>query len=702
MGNISIQQRFALWAGISLFIIVISSAAIGIWQFSATKDELSEQSEDVIRGQVEEYLTTLSQEISLSMAADLAQGLNKAQTLANAMASLARFDLDKKRELALDMLEETLFDNPDFLGTYVNFEPNTFNENDQVYANQLGSDKMGRFIPYLTRQSSDETLVENLAGFLDQTLDQNGIRAGEYYLCSKDSNQSCIIDPYLYPIDGVDTLLTSLVAPINKDGRFIGIAGVDISAAFIQQLTRESAADLYEGNSDVILISPKGIISGHSDNADIIGSNLSALNGTIKGDIESSLNNQEAVVSMHGDTVAVVMPFTVAGLPENWVIAISVPTHLIMQAVVAQNKLLDNAQNNFFAFMLVAGLILAAAGTLVIWFVSRSSIRPLRDMTRLVSSIAEGEGDLTHTIDIKRKDETGELAGHLNTFIGNLRSMIQHSVQVGEQVSQLAQQSNHICESTTGQVHHQQFLIEQVVAAVTQMSAAAQEVAHSASNVANAATRADEAASKGNEVMQSTATSISNVAHSSGQAQAAMNELEQNSESIIGILSVIQAIAEQTNLLALNAAIEAARAGEQGRGFAVVADEVRALASRTHDATGDIHAKLNTLQSGSRHAASLMSESADMVTSAVEQANESEIALAEIKQAIEEIKEMTFQIATATEEQSSVCEDVTKNITEISQVATEAADGSHQLEQISNDLKGTADALSKQLSTFKV
>ncbi|TVQ68384.1 MAG: methyl-accepting chemotaxis protein [Oceanospirillales bacterium] len=702
MTNISIQQRFALWAGICLFIVVISSAAIGIWQFSVTKDSLSQQSEQVIKEQVEEFLTVMSKEISSSMSSSLERGLNKAQTLASAMSALVSYDLEEKRELALDILGAVLLDNSDFLGTFVNFEPNTFTRFDFQYANTTGSDNAGRFIPYLTLQTSGEILVENLEGFLDQTRDQNGIRVGEYYLCSKDNNRSCIVDPYLYPIDGVDTLLTSLVAPVTQEGRFIGIAGVDISVAFIQQLTVSSAKNLYQGNSQVILVSPQGIISGHSNNANIVGNTIRELPGDIRNNIQNSLNSKQIFISMQGENVEVFMPFSVAGLPEHWVIAISVPTQLIMEGLVEQNQLLESAQRSFFGFMVTAGLILAALGTGIIWLVSSSSIRPLKNMTGLVSSIAQGEGDLTRTIDITRKDETGELASYLNTFINNLRKMIQQMVTVGEQVNQLARQSNSICESTTQQVNHQQILIEQVVTAVTEMSSTAQEIASSAANVASSATRADEAALRGNDIMRSTTASILKVAERSEQAKTAMNELEQNSQSIIGILSVIQAIAEQTNLLALNAAIEAARAGEQGRGFAVVADEVRALASRTHDATGDIHSKLTTLQSGSRQAASLMTESAEMVASTVEQAHHTETVLTEIKQAIEEIRGMTYQIAAATEEQSAVCDDVTKNITEISHVAHDAAEGAQQLDQVGRELNSAATTLKKQLSSFKV
>ncbi|MBT00124.1 MAG: methyl-accepting chemotaxis protein [Oceanospirillaceae bacterium] len=702
MNKLSIQQRFAIWAGVSLFAVVLGSTAVGIWQFSETKDELAVQSEQTINAMVEDYLEAISQEITLSMAGSLAEGLDKAESLASSMAVLSRYDVDEKRSLALDALAELLADNPDFLGTYVNFEPDTFNRNDALFADTQGSDSDGRFVPYVTRQSPDSVLVENLEGYLDQTVDDNGVRAGEYYLCSKDSGRSCIIDPYLYPIDGVETLLTSLVAPIKSQGRFIGIAGVDISAAFIQKLTVTSAADLYQGNSEIILVSPRGIVSGHSGDAGLVGQNVSALSTSVGASIEQSRNSGLVKVSIKEKRVEVVTPFTVSDLPDTWALVMSVPTDLVMRAVDEQNELLDTAQTSFFGLMLLAGLILVAAGIVVIWLVSRSTIRPLVNMTTLVSSIAEGEGDLTRTIDVTRQDETGELAGHLNTFIGNLRKMIGEMVQVGAQVSQLSQRSNSICGSTAAQISEQQILIDQVVTAITEMSATAQEVAGSASNVADAASKADDAAERGNEVMQSTAASIGKVAKSSEQAKEAMTELKRNSEDIVGILTVIQGIAEQTNLLALNAAIEAARAGEQGRGFAVVADEVRALARRTQDATGDIQAKLDALQKGSHQAEGLMTESVEMVGATVEQANRSEAALSEIKQAIQKIREMTFQIATATEEQSAVCEDVTRNITDISQVAVETAEGAERLSSVGTEFERAAGTLNKRLSTFKV
>jgi len=199
-----------------------------------------------------------------------------------------------------------------------------------------------------------------------------------------------------------------------------------------------------------------------------------------------------------------------------------------------------------------------------------------------------------------------------------------------------------------------------------------------------------------------TSESIHSVSSSVQESESAMLELEKNSEAIVSILSVIQGIAEQTNLLALNAAIEAARAGEKGRGFAVVADEVRALASRTQDATVDIHEKLSVLQQGSRQASAAMHQSGQQVTETVDLARAAESALQDIQQAIKEVTEMTFQIASATEEQSAVCEDVSKNLTKISQLVGHTTEGALQLSRVGNELDDAANTLKQQLGSFKV
>ena len=701
--HLSIQQRFSIWAGLSLLTVVIVTALIGVWQFGSIKQSLAEQSREVTEQQAQNYLQILAKDTAAQLRIPLERALYTAQANAAAMqAVIADSAITDKRGLAVRMLEQSLTLNNDFLGAYVAFEPNAVDGSDFLSRDSLGSDDRGRFLPYVVRSDSDSFVVENLEGLEDATPDENGVRAGEYYLCSKDSKSSCVIDPYLYPIDGEQVLLTSLVAPVMEDGRFIGISGIDISAAFLQSMIADVAAQLYQGIGQTLLVSPRGVIVGHSQQPDLIGQNLNALDNELK---EALLAVSEAghsqILQQQGQFI-VLSPFNMPGSEQGWVTYLAVPEAEVLAAVAEQEQFLDRAQTTFISSTSLLGLVLALIGVGVVWLVARSSIQPLSDMTTLVASIAEGDGDLTQKLDIQRKDETGKLSGFLNIFIGKLRKLIQQLIPLGENVSKLSAEGRQISEQTRVEMDQQQQLLEEMVSAVTEMAASAQQIAGNADRTSQFVGKANESSQSGAGLVKRTSESIHEVSNSVQESQSAMLELEKNSEAIVSILSVIQGIAEQTNLLALNAAIEAARAGEKGRGFAVVADEVRALASRTQVATVDIKDKLSVLQKGSRQAAAAMQQSGQQVTETVDLARAAETALQDIQQAIMEVTEMTFQIASATEEQSAVCEDVSKNLNKISQLVEHTTEGARQLNQVGNQLDEAANSLKQQLGSFKV
>lgn len=701
--NISIQQRVALWTGLCLLLVVTTTTAVGLYLFANVKESLSESSTATIEEQVGEYLAVLAGEVSARVEIPILDALKSAETTASAITAILDDDLNSiSRRAVLSILEQKLKDNQDYLGTFVAFEPNAFDGEDATNRAAVGSDFNGRFMPYVVRQGNNSAFVEALEGLEDSTLDENGMRAGEYYLCPRDSNQSCVIDPYLYPVDGVEELLSSLVAPVRSNGRFVGISGVDVSVNFLQSITETANAGLYDGAGQVALFSPRGVISGSSRFADLIGTNLQSISAAERSLVQSASRSGAIQTSRIGQEIAVANPFSMPGNADQWVVLISVPERLALAAVDNQERLLTDAQQRFLGSTLLLGLLVGGAGFLIVWVVSRTAMKPLTIMTQLVASIAEGEGDLTHQISIKRQDETGKLAGYLNTFIGKLAGLIRETLPLGEEVGALAADGRRISNDTSAQVEEQRELINQVVTAVTEMSAAAQEIAESSARTSDYATQADEYALSGADVVKQTAHAIAQVNSSTEQVQHAMTILTQHSDDIVGILGVIQAIAEQTNLLALNAAIEAARAGEQGRGFAVVADEVRALAARTQDATVDINEKLQALQEGSSKAQSSMQASGELVQKTVALSAEAEASIANIKQAVDEIRSMTYQIATATEEQSSVCEDVSKNMTAISSLVEETSNGAIQLSDVGAKLDVAASGLGSRLNQFKV
>ncbi|MGE8359893.1 methyl-accepting chemotaxis protein [Pseudomonas sp.] len=280
--------------------------------------------------------------------------------------------------------------------------------------------------------------------------------------------------------------------------------------------------------------------------------------------------------------------------------------------------------------------------------------------------------------------------------------MISQVVSSVQKVSDSSEHTADIAIRTNQGVHKQLAEIELVATAVHQMTATAQDVARNATHAAEAANHADQAASQGKQIVQHTSDAITALAGEIGRAVGVVQNLAKDSENINAILVAIRGIAEQTNLLALNAAIEAARAGEQGRGFAVVADEVRNLAQKTQQATEEIQSMIQQLQHGTREVVKVMEDSQQKTDVSVRQASEAARALESITQAVSVINDMNTQIASAAEEQSAVAEDINRNVTSIGQVANEVAGGADEASQASAELTKLAEQQRRLINQFKV
>ena len=283
-----------------------------------------------------------------------------------------------------------------------------------------------------------------------------------------------------------------------------------------------------------------------------------------------------------------------------------------------------------------------------------------------------------------------------------MQEVIRQVTSSTSQLSAAAEEMSMITAETRTGVQRQQSETALVATAVNEMSSTVHEVANSAGTAASAASQADSQSEQGKQVVSSTVSSIRTLASEVETAANVIAQLEKDSESIGSVLEVIRGIAEQTNLLALNAAIEAARAGEQGRGFAVVADEVRSLASRTQESTQEIQEMIERLQKGSRDAVKAMQSGQEQAHSTVEQASQAETSLGEISSAVAQINEMNAHIAEASRQQGEVVEEINKNIINITQVADDSANGADQLSTASQEMASLAVDLETQVSHFKI
>jgi len=362
----------------------------------------------------------------------------------------------------------------------------------------------------------------------------------------------------------------------------------------------------------------------------------------------------------------------------------------------------DKAASDALVMGAVIGVVLLLLLGGLGMFTAMNVTGNINSVVSSLRELASGEGDLTKRLESKQHDEIGDLVEQFNGFISNIQSIITQVVASTHTLNTSSEEMLVVSEQSSQAVQRQLADVEQVATAMNEMTATVQEVARNTSDAATSAREASDEAVKGQTVVNNTVTSINQLANEIENASSVIQRLEEDSENIGTVLDVIKSIAEQTNLLALNAAIEAARAGEQGRGFAVVADEVRTLAQRTQTSTQEIQAIIEKLQSGAVEAVKAMNESRTQAQSSVDQSTKAGESLGTITEMVVRINEMNTQIASASEEQGEVAEQVNRSIVAISQVSEQAANSSEQIAQSSGGMQSMATTLNDLVTKFKV
>jgi len=327
-------------------------------------------------------------------------------------------------------------------------------------------------------------------------------------------------------------------------------------------------------------------------------------------------------------------------------------------------------------------------------------VRALASLPRIAAQMAEG--DLTTSFETNRSDEVGQIMNSMQATRNRLLDMVSQITGATSRLSSTSGQMTTVSSQTRDSIQQLHSEAEQSATAMNEMTASAQEVANNITHAAQAAQDANEETSSGQQIVDKTINEINGLAAQVEGASNSIHELEQDSQNISTVLDVIKGIAEQTNLLALNAAIEAARAGEQGRGFAVVADEVRTLASRTQESANEINDMIEKLQNGARQAVGAMNSSREQARSAVDQAAIAGTSLKTIADSVRRIDDMSAQIASAAEQQGAVAEEVNRNIVRISELAANSTDGANQTATASHELEGLAGELEGLVEHFKV
>ena len=369
-------------------------------------------------------------------------------------------------------------------------------------------------------------------------------------------------------------------------------------------------------------------------------------------------------------------------------------------AVVRQNveARLQEMLYSILGITLLVLVVISVAGMLL----TGTLLRPLRLMKDNLDDIAAGEGDLTRRLAVTSNDELGELATSFNRFVDKIHGMVRQVTEMTGQLNGLVSEVSSQAQRSESAMERQRHETDQVATAINEMSAAAQEVAKSAQGASVAAQQTDEQGRTAKRVVDGSIRQIHALVDDIRKSGTSLDSLQQDVSSIVSVLGVIRSIAEQTNLLALNAAIEAARAGEQGRGFAVVADEVRLLAQRTQKSTAEIQAMIERLQRHSDAAVKVIGDSSRSSQLTIEQANQAGQSLSSISQALRNLNGLNASIASATLQQSHVVDDINQNVTQAAQLSQSTALAAEQSTTASQHLRRLSEQLNDLLKQFRV
>ncbi|MGF1909800.1 methyl-accepting chemotaxis protein [Vibrio kasasachensis] len=502
-------------------------------------------------------------------------------------------------------------------------------------------------------------------------------RTRPWYKAANQMGKQVITEAYIDAITG--SLLVTIAEPISLNDGTKAVVGADI---LIDQLI-DDVINLNVGeNAHAMLIDMQAdTFLAHPDK-NMLLKPVSSLDSELNMGIIKSFSERGAIKIVERN-----------GLEKLYYFKAVPNTHWMF--AIEMDRQTEQAGHSFLLTELIitAVIITILVAMAISWLVS-FLFRDLLRVSKALDEIASGEADLTQRLVPHSNDEVGRLAISFNTFVNNMHQMVSKlslvSAALSEQATLTAQQAD---ERST-RIRTQQDEINMVATAINEMAAATQEVAGNADNTAQHSSQAVDVCINGGSQVVQTQTSIKNLAQEVAVATQVIQELEAHGHSINTILSTIQGIAEQTNLLALNAAIEAARAGEQGRGFAVVADEVRVLSQRTHSSTQEIQQMIETLQATTTRAVGIMSDSRLLADTSVIDSDSAAESLTLIQTAVEAISDMATQIASAAEEQASVTAEITRNTVGIRDVslelateATEAAQQASQLSQLSFELE---------------
>ena len=709
MRTLSIQWKITILSAVSLLAVAVLLICSTLYSLDKTKslvltqtdNKLKEDAVQLLVGRGEAETAHIGQYIQESQVrmAMLAQNLiaQKVHVQENYLGSgIMRRSLNSQ-------VKEAIASTPYALGVYTVILPNALGHSDDTYAenSEVGSNETGRFAVYWSRDSKGEIQQEVLTEkqITDTTQDKNGFPSNRWFTCTVESKAPCLLDPYVDTSNGNQLMMITITQPVIEEGVLKGVVGMDINVDQLHGSLLNLDKKLFDGHGKAALISSKLVAVAESDFGFKPGDSV-VNDPTIGSKIKTWVMGKTMQSEWLGDSLTLFVPITFG--TETWGLVINVPKQDVLAAVEKIRASIDSEISATASTLIVMALVVTIIALGLMWFSASRIVAPISQLVDRLNDIASGDGDLTQRLQINTTDEMGALAKAFNTFLDKLRGTISQVVVAVDGTKQTAQEAARVSGQTSDRLQVQFREIDQVAAAFEEMHATSGNIADRAGQAVAAADEAEHAAQHGKSVVEQSMKAMNELMNFIGDAKPQVEKLAENSSNINKILDVIKAIAEQTNLLALNAAIEAARAGEQGRGFAVVADEVRNLASRTQESIGQIHGVISDLQSGTQSVVTAILGSHKQADVTMDNVQQSVGVLEQITRSISVIQEMNEHIAHAVQEQSKVSGDISSSVGNIRDVSSDITQMANATAGNADQLNHLADQQKELMSHFKI